>query len=172
MQVIEFARRLDAKIAAERPEFAKFPVNFPVSREFERGDRFEWDCVRHHGVRRERRIPSSPTLAPNWRACLARFCLCNGLLEPSRLFRPLCLCPKFLGTSAELAGFFARACLCKGVLELSGLFRGLCLCPRNSVSRKQRFQFEETRFKCAAIGWEGQAFGAGGTIRPAGRRGG
>ena len=77
-----------------------------------------------------------------------------------------------LGTSAELAGFFARACLCKGVLELSGLFRGLCLCPRNSVSRKQRFQFEETRFKCAAIGWEGQAFGAGGTIRPAGRRGG
>ena len=32
MQVIEFARRLDsAKIAAERPEFAKFPVNFPVT---------------------------------------------------------------------------------------------------------------------------------------------
>jgi hypothetical protein len=31
MQVIEFARRLDAKIAAERPGFAKFPVNFPVS---------------------------------------------------------------------------------------------------------------------------------------------
>jgi hypothetical protein len=34
MQVIEFARRLDAKIAAERPGFP-------------RGDRFEWDCVRH-----------------------------------------------------------------------------------------------------------------------------
>ena len=48
MQVIEFARRLDAKIAAERPEFAKFPDNFPVSREFERGDRFEHDCVGLH----------------------------------------------------------------------------------------------------------------------------
>jgi hypothetical protein len=66
---------------------------------------------------------------------------------------------RFSATSAELGGFFARACLCKGVLELSGLFRGLCLCPRNSVSRKQRFQFEETRFECAAIGWQGQAFG-------------
>ena len=52
------------------------------------------------------------------------------------------------------------------------LFPGPLSLPRNSVSRKQRFQFEETRFKCAAIGWEGQAFGAGGTIRPAGRRGG
>ena len=69
--------------------------------------------------------------------------------------------------SPELAGIFARARLCKGVLELSGLFRGLCLCPRNSVSRKQRFQFEEMRFEGAAIGWEGQAFGAGGTIRMA-----
>jgi hypothetical protein len=56
-----------------------------------------------------------------------------------------------LGTSAELAGFFARACLCKGVLELSGLFRGLCLCPRNSVSRKQRFQFEETPFPLSGL---------------------
>src|ERR1700722_10894687 len=85
--------------------------------------------------------------------------------EPRRYFRPVArpsgppraptLNRDFpvLGTSAELAGSFARACLCKGVLELSGLFRGLCLCPRDSVSRKQRFQFEETRFECAAIGF-------------------
>ena len=64
MQVIEFARRLDAKIAAERPEFAKFPVNFPVSREFERGDRFEWDCVRHHAVSGETLFCDAETRAP------------------------------------------------------------------------------------------------------------
>ena len=28
----------------------KFPVLFPVSREFENGDRFVCDCVRHHAV--------------------------------------------------------------------------------------------------------------------------
>ena len=26
----------------------KFPVNFPVSREFGSGDGFDYDCVRHH----------------------------------------------------------------------------------------------------------------------------
>ena len=31
LQTIEFARRLDAKIVAEGPDFAKFPVNFPFS---------------------------------------------------------------------------------------------------------------------------------------------
>ena len=51
MQVIEFARRLDAKIAAERPGFAKFPVNFP-------GDRFEWGLRPPPGSRRV-----SPNLA-------------------------------------------------------------------------------------------------------------
>ena len=35
-----------------------------------------------------RRIP------PNGRGCLARFCLCNGVFEPSQPFRPLCLCPQ------------------------------------------------------------------------------
>ena len=33
-------------------------------------------------------------LAPNWRSCLARFCLCTGVLESPRPFRPLCLCPE------------------------------------------------------------------------------
>ena len=28
----------------------KFPVNFPVSREFGSGDGFDVDCVRHHAV--------------------------------------------------------------------------------------------------------------------------
>jgi hypothetical protein len=28
--------------------FAKFPVNFPVSREFDGGDGFESDCIHHH----------------------------------------------------------------------------------------------------------------------------
>src|SRR5438128_564955 len=32
--------------------------------------------------------------SPEWAGCLARFCLCNGVLEPSQPFRPLCLCPK------------------------------------------------------------------------------
>ena len=32
--------------------------------------------------------------SPNWRAGLARFCLCNSVLEPSRPFRALCLCPE------------------------------------------------------------------------------
>src|ERR1700740_2325687 len=38
-----------------------------------------------------------PVLAgnsPEWAGCLARICLCNGVLEPSQPFRPLCLCPK------------------------------------------------------------------------------
>src|SRR5262245_22817624 len=30
--------------------FAKFPVNFPVSREFDGGDGFESDCIHHHAV--------------------------------------------------------------------------------------------------------------------------
>jgi hypothetical protein len=32
--------------------------------------------------------------APNVRGCLARFCPCNGVFEPSQPLRPLCLCPK------------------------------------------------------------------------------
>src|SRR5450631_2932919 len=30
------------------PDSEKFPVNFPVSREFMGRDRFELDCLRHH----------------------------------------------------------------------------------------------------------------------------
>jgi hypothetical protein len=30
------------------PKLAKFPDNFPVSREFDGGDGFEYDCVRSH----------------------------------------------------------------------------------------------------------------------------
>jgi hypothetical protein len=39
-------------------------------------------------------FPGSRRLAPNWRSCLARFCLCTGVLESPRPFRPLCLCPE------------------------------------------------------------------------------
>ena len=38
-----------------------------------------------------------PVLAefpPNGRGYLARFCLCNGVFEPSQPIRPLCLCPQ------------------------------------------------------------------------------
>src|SRR5262245_37230197 len=38
------------QIRCKPPNFAKFPVNFPVSREFDGGDGFDWDCVRHHPV--------------------------------------------------------------------------------------------------------------------------
>jgi hypothetical protein len=34
--------------AASSPKMEKFPVNFPVSREFGSGDGFDCDCVRHH----------------------------------------------------------------------------------------------------------------------------
>ena len=33
-------------------------------------------------------------MAPNWGRCLARFCLCTGVLESPKPFRPLCLCPE------------------------------------------------------------------------------
>src|ERR1700733_15456377 len=38
----------------------------------------------------------------------------------------------------------SNAALC----ELLWMFRRLCLCAQNSVSRKQRLRFEETRFEC------------------------
>ena len=38
----------------------------------------------HHAFSCKQRFPSSRRLAPNWRGCLARFCLCNGVLEPSK----------------------------------------------------------------------------------------
>ena len=64
-------------------------------------DRFDSDCVLgtqfessqpHHVLSRKRRFPGSRQLAPIWRGCLGRFCLCNGVFEPSEWFRPLCLC--------------------------------------------------------------------------------
>jgi hypothetical protein len=39
-------------------------------------------------------FPVLAGIAPNWRSCLARFCLCTGVLESPRPFRPLCLCPE------------------------------------------------------------------------------
>jgi hypothetical protein len=42
--------------------------------------------------------------------------------------------------------------LCDGVPGSSGRFRGICLCPQNSVSRKQRLWFEETRFEYRSVG--------------------
>src|SRR5262249_46771889 len=37
--------------------------------------------------------------------CLARFCLCNAVLEPSQPFRPLCLCPKNSVSRQRRPGF-------------------------------------------------------------------
>jgi hypothetical protein len=39
------------------PEIAKFPVLFPVSREFRPRDGFDIDCVRHHALFRKRAVP-------------------------------------------------------------------------------------------------------------------
>ena len=73
--------------------------------------------------------------------------------------------------SPELAGFLCGSV--SAVVSLAfGLFRNLCLCRRNSVSRKQRFWFEETRFDCVIIEQEVRGIDAGGAILPAGRRGG
>ena len=45
-----FCGRVSFQNRTKRADLMKFPVLFPVSREFERGDRFECDCVRHHAV--------------------------------------------------------------------------------------------------------------------------
>src|SRR5262245_9358610 len=45
----------------------KFPVNFPVSREFAGGDRFECDCVRHHALSQVWRFSEGVRGAPIWR---------------------------------------------------------------------------------------------------------
>src|SRR6516165_4252974 len=56
-------------------------------------DRFDSDCV----LGTHRSNGDFPVLAGIPRmggGCLARFCLCNGVLASSQPFRPLCLCPK------------------------------------------------------------------------------
>jgi hypothetical protein len=42
--------------------------------------------------------------------CLARFCLCNGVLEPSKPFRPLCLWPQY-SVSRQRRLRFEETCL-------------------------------------------------------------
>src|SRR5262245_20079616 len=54
--------------------FAKFPVNFPVSREFDGGDGFESDCIHHHPVWLSRPLWRLATLARHWRAAFSPFC--------------------------------------------------------------------------------------------------
>jgi hypothetical protein len=44
-------------VSAESAHLAEFPDNFPVSRELADGDRFEYNCVRHHVVQRKTEIP-------------------------------------------------------------------------------------------------------------------
>ena len=56
-------------------------------------DRFDSDCV----LGTHRSNGDFPVLAGIPRmggGCLARFCLCNGVLASSQPFRPLCLCPQ------------------------------------------------------------------------------
>jgi hypothetical protein len=50
-QPIEASQRLGGKATLPEPKFEEFPDNFPVTRELDGGDRFEYDCVRHHAVR-------------------------------------------------------------------------------------------------------------------------
>jgi hypothetical protein len=50
--------------------------------------------ARTSGVTFRRSSPRCRRLQRIGRGCLARFCLCNGLLEPSEPFQPLCLCPE------------------------------------------------------------------------------
>ena len=45
----------------------KFPVNFPVSREFGSGDAFDYDCVRHHAVHLVPKVSDAVTKASNLR---------------------------------------------------------------------------------------------------------
>ena len=66
LQGTEFAGRLCAKIASGGPDSATFPVLFPASREFRRGDRFdpEYPPPRILSNREiSRRRPRSPQLA-------------------------------------------------------------------------------------------------------------
>jgi hypothetical protein len=49
---------------SQSPDYAKFPVLFPVSREFGIGDRFDIDCIRHHPVSR---ISKDRSLRPKGR---------------------------------------------------------------------------------------------------------
>src|SRR3954464_4307999 len=43
-----FPREMDQKPLHQAADSVKFPVNFPVSREFHPGARFDGDCIRHH----------------------------------------------------------------------------------------------------------------------------
>jgi hypothetical protein len=81
--------------ASKSPKIAKYPVNFPVSREFSTRDQFVSDCTHHHPVfpnRRNRR-----------RLEIGRFC--------GDIRRPRCGLP----VSVDICGLSSRflaSCLC------------------------------------------------------------
>ena len=77
------------------PKNAKIPVDFAANGSFrveEIGSRMAAGTTTHSRSNGDFLVLAE--YPPNGRGCLARFCLCNGVLEPSQPFRPLCLCPK------------------------------------------------------------------------------
>ena len=58
----------------------KFPVLFPVSREFASGDGFDYDRVRHHAVRRLEIFPGRSLMAPIWQLVRRVLCLCEAAI--------------------------------------------------------------------------------------------
>ena len=108
-------------------------------------DRFDTSCVLEHAVR----SPAGPAAHSN----------------ANRVSR--------FSARAELAGFFARPVSAKASSNFLACFGAFVSVHEIPFSRKQRFQFEETRFKCAAIGWENQTtLVLAGPFGRAGRRGG
>ena len=51
---------------ARSHDFAKFPVLFPVCREFGSGDAFDLDCVHHHAVLRIWKFPDGRRKCGQW----------------------------------------------------------------------------------------------------------
>ena len=78
------------------PESAKFPVIFPVIREFGCRDGFAFDCIHHHAVVCYRRFPEGVRKAPNWRGSVRRFVLRDGFVTVGRSFLRIFLWPRNL----------------------------------------------------------------------------
>ncbi len=73
-----FIRQPEPKSGSMSPELVIFPVNFPVSREFRSGDRFDTDCIRHHAFAR------------NWRSIPRLVWKCSPLAGFFDRFESLC----------------------------------------------------------------------------------
>ena len=76
------------------PKFEKFPVLFPVSREFECGDGFDNDCVRHQQVLPWWGFPEIVQMPSNWRRRGGGFRLSRRVTGRDASFRRSCLCPR------------------------------------------------------------------------------